>query len=143
MEQGGTVEVLNNGDEFLPALLQSIDDARHSINFSVYIWEDGAFSNQVLEALIRKQSQGVPVRVLLDGLGGRKAPDDRFDELKKLGGRVEKFRTPKFGILDAISSAQPPAVDRDRRAESALPAAWRVGDQVARARAGSRPLART
>jgi cardiolipin synthase len=96
-EQGGAVEILNNGDEFLPALVQSINDARHSVNFSVYIWEDGAFSDQVLDALIRKQSQGVPVRVILDGLGGRKAPGDRFGELEKLGGRVEKFRTPKFG----------------------------------------------
>jgi cardiolipin synthase len=96
-EQGGAVEILNNGDEFLPALLQSINDARSSVNFSVYIWEDGAFSDQVLDALIRKQRQGVPVRVILDGLGGMSAPGDRFDELEELGGRVEKFRTPKFG----------------------------------------------
>jgi cardiolipin synthase len=97
VEQGGTVEMLQNGDEFLPALLQSINDARSSVNFSVYIWDDGAFSDQVLDALIRKQRQGVPVRVILDGLGGIKAPGGRFDELEKLGGRVEKFRTPRFG----------------------------------------------
>src|SRR5690348_7918596 len=36
MEQGGTVEVLNDGDEFIPSLLQSLRGARTSINFSVY-----------------------------------------------------------------------------------------------------------
>src|SRR5947208_1169167 len=40
LDQGGTIKVLNNGDEFLPALLQAIDGAKASINFSVYIWED-------------------------------------------------------------------------------------------------------
>jgi cardiolipin synthase len=97
VEQGGTVEILNNGDEFLPALLRSIDAARRSINFSVYIWNDGTFSDRVIDALERRQREGVAVRVLLDGLGGRKAPDDRFGELEKLGARVEKFRTPRFG----------------------------------------------
>jgi cardiolipin synthase len=96
-EQGGTIEILSNGDEFLPALVQSIGAARSSINFSVYIWEDGAFSDRVLEALIDRQSHGVQVRVLLDGLGGRNAPDELFDDLKGRGGRVEKFRMPKFG----------------------------------------------
>jgi cardiolipin synthase A/B len=97
IERGGTIQVLNNGDEFLPALFQAIDGAKASINFSVYIWEDGAISDQLLDRLIRKQSQGVEVRILLDGLGGRKAPDDRLDALEKLGGRVQKFRMPKFG----------------------------------------------
>jgi cardiolipin synthase len=97
VDHGGTVTVLNNGDEFVPALLTAINGARSSVNFSVYIWEDGEMSNRVLDALIARQQQGVQVRVLLDGLGGRKAPDDRFEALAKLGGRVEKFRTPRFG----------------------------------------------
>ena len=97
IEHGGSVEILNNGDEFLPALLESINQAKRSINFSVFIWDDGAMSDRVLEALIRRQSEGVAVRVLLDGLGARKAPGAPFEELEKLGGRVESFRTPRFG----------------------------------------------
>jgi cardiolipin synthase A/B len=96
IDHGGTIDVLNN-DGFIPALLHAIDGAKSSINFSVYIWEDGAVSDQVLNALIRKQTEGVDVRVLLDGLGGIKAPDGLFDKLKKAGGHVEKFRMPKFG----------------------------------------------
>jgi cardiolipin synthase len=97
IERGGSVSILNNGDEFFPALLDAINGARATVNFSVYIWEDGAISDRVMDALIRRQAQGVQVRVLLDGLGGRGAPGDWLDELKKLGGRVEKFRTPRFG----------------------------------------------
>jgi cardiolipin synthase len=99
VERGGEVTILDNGDEFLPALIEAIDAAKRTINFSVYIWTDGYFSTQVLNALVRAQKRGVAVRVLLDGLGSSDTPDSKFDELKNAGGHVEKFRTPQFGKL--------------------------------------------
>ena len=99
VEGGGTVHILNNGDEFVPALLESIDQAQHTINFTVYIWSEGTFSDQLLRALERKQREGVAVRVLLDGLGSVKVPDEDFEPLIAAGGKVQKFRTPKFGKL--------------------------------------------
>jgi len=99
VEQGGTIEILNNGDEFVPALVAALNAARKTINFSVYIWTDGELSDRVLDALIARQKAGVAVRVLLDGLGAKSAPDDRFEALKQAGARVEKFRMPKFGKL--------------------------------------------
>ena len=51
----------------------------------------------MLDALIERQRHGVAVRVLLDGLGGRKAPDDRFAVLEQSGGKIDRYRTPKFG----------------------------------------------
>ena len=99
VEHGGSITVLNNGDEFFPALLDGIKHAKHSINFSVYIWKAGDVSNQVLPALIERQQHGVQVRILLDGLGALAADDDDFEPLKKAGGHVEKFRTPNFGKL--------------------------------------------
>lgn len=99
VEHGGTVLVLDNGDEFVPALLDSINQAQRTINFTVYIWADGAFSDALLRALEKKQREGVAVRVLLDGLGSVKASDDAFNGLIAAGGKVEKFRTPTFGQL--------------------------------------------
>jgi cardiolipin synthase A/B len=99
IEQGGGITILNNGDEFVPALLEAIGQARRTINFSVYIWTDGAFSDRVVAALLRQQRRGVAVRVILDGLGARGAPGARFEELEAAGGRVQKFRTPRFGKL--------------------------------------------
>ena len=99
VEQGGTITVLNNGDEFLPALLQVVNDATHTINFSVYIWSSGQFSTEVLRALEKKQREGVAVRVLLDGLGSVKVPDEDFEPLIAAGGKVQKFRAPRLGKL--------------------------------------------
>lgn len=97
VERGGAIEILNNGDGFLPVLLRDIRAATSTINFLVFMWEDGAFSDRVLDALVERQRQGVAVRVLLDGLGAKGAPDDGFAVLEEAGGRVERFRTPKFG----------------------------------------------
>jgi cardiolipin synthase len=99
VEGGGTVHILNNGDEFVPALLESINQAQRTINFTVYIWSEGTISNQLLRALEKKQREGVEVRVLLDGLGSLKVPDEDFEPLIAAGGKVQKFRTPKFGKL--------------------------------------------
>ena len=75
VERGGSIAVLNNGDEFLPALLQSLNEATSTIHFSVYIWSSGEMSDQVLRVLERKQREGVAVRVLLDGFGSIKISD--------------------------------------------------------------------
>lgn len=99
VEHGGAVSILNNGDEFVPALLDSINQAERTINFAVYIWSAGTFSDELLRALEGKQREGVAVRVLLDGLGSIKVSDEDFEALIAAGGKVQKFRTPKFGKL--------------------------------------------
>jgi len=75
VEHGGTISTLNNGDEFIPALLEAIANAERTVNFAVYIWSEGTFSDQLIAALEKKQREGVTVRVLLDGLGSINVPD--------------------------------------------------------------------
>jgi cardiolipin synthase len=99
IEHGGSVSILNNGDEFIPSLLAEIEQAQRTINFTVYIWSKGTFSDQLIRALEKKQRDGVQVRILLDGLGSLKVPDEDFEALVAAGGKVQKFRTPKFGKL--------------------------------------------
>jgi len=102
VDEGGSVKVLNNGNEFVPALIDAIDHARHTVNFSVYIWESGTFSKQVLDALLRARNRHVAVRVLLDDFGSKNLPFSTFDELEKAGAKVERFRTPQFGKLTRL-----------------------------------------
>jgi cardiolipin synthase len=96
---GGTVRLLMDGDGFYPRLLEVMRGAQKSINFSVYIWEDGQVSDQILPVLAERARAGVQVRVLLDGLGAMKKPDDKFEELEKAGVRVFEFRAPRLGKL--------------------------------------------
>jgi len=99
LRAGGTVQLLKNGVAFFPALLKDLRAAQHTIHFSVYIWEPGEASDQVFAALVERARAGVKVRVLLDSLGGIKAPDKDVDALKAAGGQVEKFSAPRLGKL--------------------------------------------
>jgi len=96
---GQDIKILNNGDEFFPALIKAINSASKSVSFSVYIWESGKVSDMVFEALIKKAREGVFVKVLVDGFGGFFVPTDKIQELKDAGGLVVIFRATSFGKL--------------------------------------------
>jgi cardiolipin synthase A/B len=96
---GGTVAVLDNGREFYPALLEAIRAAQRSINFSVYIWQEGEPSDAVVAALLERARQGVQVRILLDGFGGKGMPDATREALQTAGAQVKVFRPLKFGQI--------------------------------------------
>jgi len=99
VRSGGTVRLLNNGDAFFPELLSAIRGAERSINLEVFIWEKGDASDQVFAALIERAGAGVPVRLLLDGFGCMHVPEEGVKALRAAGGRVEFFRSPRFGKL--------------------------------------------
>jgi cardiolipin synthase A/B len=96
---GGTARLLNNGNEFFPAMMDAFRNAKSSINFMVYIWEDGEVSDMVFDALIEAARRGVQVRLMIDGFGGLKAPDGRIKELRSAGGKWEWFHPPRLGKL--------------------------------------------
>src|SRR5688572_15078433 len=99
IRSGGTARLLDNGNAFFPALLEAIRGAQKTINFAVYIWEPGKASDQVIGALIERAKAGVQVRIMLDGMGGLKAPEEDMDRLRAAGGKVETFRAARLGKL--------------------------------------------
>jgi cardiolipin synthase len=96
---GGTVALLNNGEQFYPAIVDAIRSARRSVTFLVYIWEAGEISTRLFDALVERAGAGVEIRLLLDGFGGVLAPTDRVQELQAVGGKVARYRPPRFGLL--------------------------------------------
>jgi cardiolipin synthase A/B len=96
---GGTARLLHDGDEFFPRLLEALGNARHTINFSVYIWEDGKVSDMVVPVLRERAQSGVEVRILLDGLGSLKAPDEEMKRLRAVGVKIATYRSPRLGKL--------------------------------------------
>jgi cardiolipin synthase len=99
LRRGGTARLLNNGDAFFPDIVEAIRNAKHTVHFMVYIWEDGKVSDQFMEALTDRLGAAVQVRVLLDAFGAMKAPDDDFEKLERAGAVVAKFRPAVFGKL--------------------------------------------
>jgi cardiolipin synthase len=98
--QGGEVTILQNGDEFYPAMLQAIRKAEDSVNFEVYIFEPDEIGRQFIDAFKDRARAGVEVRLLLDGFGGIKMTKRYRDELHEAGVTVARFRP--FGLRSLV-----------------------------------------
>ena len=63
------VTVLNNGDEFYPAMLDAIRHARRSVTIEAYIYWNGDIGREFARALTERSRHGVQVKILLDAVG--------------------------------------------------------------------------
>jgi cardiolipin synthase len=63
------VTILQDGDEFYPAMLQAIADAKKTITMEMYIFWAGDVGRRFAEALAERRRAGVEVKLLLDAFG--------------------------------------------------------------------------
>jgi cardiolipin synthase A/B len=89
---GNAVEVLLNGEEIFPALVEAIHAAQRSISYAQYFYEDGPVARDVAEALAERCRAGVGVNVLLDGFGTLSMPGEYVELMKSSGCHVVYFR---------------------------------------------------
>jgi cardiolipin synthase len=68
-QPGNRIEILNNGDEFYPAMLREIAAAQLSITIEAYIYWAGDIGRRFAEALAERARAGVRVKILLDAIG--------------------------------------------------------------------------
>jgi cardiolipin synthase len=69
VEPGDRYEVLRNGDEAFPPMLDAIRQAKHRISFESFIYEDGVVGDQFTNEFVKAAQRGVDVRIVLDGFG--------------------------------------------------------------------------
>ncbi|EPD6702371.1 cardiolipin synthase ClsB [Cronobacter dublinensis] len=86
---GNRIELLENGDEFYPAVFDAIDNARSKIILETFIWFDDNVGRQLHEVILRAAQRGVSVEVLLDGYGSPDLSDEFVGILTSAG---VKFR---------------------------------------------------
>jgi|GEM_PF-399389 cardiolipin synthase len=89
--QGDAVIPIDSGAEFLPILLNALDAASSSINFTTFPWADGTFNDQVFAALIRAAHRGVQVRLLLDAFGSHSLSKSYINDLEDAGGKIGEY----------------------------------------------------
>ncbi len=63
------IEVLINGEEKFPKLLEELSKAQKSIHLDYYIIKDDTIGNKIFEILCQKAKTGVKVRVVYDDVG--------------------------------------------------------------------------
>ena len=93
---GNRVDLLHNGDEAYPAMIEAIDSATRSVALTTYIFGDDKAGQAFIAALARAAARGVAVRVLVDGVGVRYTWPPVHKALRRRGVRAELF-LPRFG----------------------------------------------
>ncbi|HOX56105.1 MAG TPA: phospholipase D-like domain-containing protein [Candidatus Paceibacterota bacterium] len=93
---GNRIEPLVNGDEAFPAMLEAIQQARHTLSFCTYIFDRDEAGVAFARALGEASRRGVKVRVLIDAAGTRYSWPSILRVLRREGVRYARF-LPSFG----------------------------------------------
>lgn len=90
--EGNRIDVLRNGDEIFPSMLDAITGAEYTIDFLTFVYWAGDIGTVFARALAERARAGVRVRVLLDALGARTMDRDVIDLMADNGVQVRWFR---------------------------------------------------
>ena len=100
---GNEFDVLVNGDQVFPAMLQAIDSARERVSFETYVYEKGQVANQFTEALERAARRGVDVRVIVDAVGASQMEKGHVERLRAAGCHVVDFNPSQWYGLEELN----------------------------------------
>jgi cardiolipin synthase len=88
---GDKYAVLQNGDEFYPAMLAAIRGAKKRIVLETYNYNKGEAGEMFTNALADAARRGVTVRLVLDAFGASSPPANLTDRIEGAGGKVIWF----------------------------------------------------
>lgn len=91
---GNRVELLRNGDEIFPAMLDAIERAERSIDLLTFIYWSGEIGSEFASRIARRARDGIRVRVLLDGVGAKPIDRGLVERMQSGGADVRFFRPP-------------------------------------------------
>lgn len=97
--QDNQVEIYFEGKDKFNALLESMDKAKRYIHFQYYIFKSDELGKRVIDMLCKKAKEGIEVKVLIDGMGGRKLKKKDIMRLENSGGQVGVFFPPFVPLL--------------------------------------------
>lgn len=97
--QDNNVEIYFEGEEKFKALLESINEAKGYIHMQYYIFKSDGLGRRIIDALCKKAEEGIEVKLLYDGMGGRKLAKKCIRKLKEAGVEVAIFLPPFVPLL--------------------------------------------
>ncbi|EMH4161975.1 cardiolipin synthase ClsB [Pluralibacter gergoviae] len=83
--EGNKIELLENGDEFYPAVFGAIERASSKIFLETFIWFEDNIGWQLHAVLLKAARRGVKIELLLDGYGSPDLSEQFVGELAAAG----------------------------------------------------------
>jgi cardiolipin synthase len=101
---GNRIDILNNGDQFYPAMLEAIGQARRTITFEAYIFWAGEVGRKFAEAIAAKARSGVTVKILLDAVGSPNVGDEILGTLRGSGCQVRWYHPLRWYSINRVNN---------------------------------------
>ena len=100
----GNLDILTNGPNFYPAILEAIHSAQRSVNLEAYVFKKGEIASLYLEALTERARAGVQVNLTLDAFGSLGATRSFFRPLLDAGGKVSRYNGLRWHSLFSLDN---------------------------------------
>lgn len=89
--KGNKVTLLFDGPDTLTAMIAAIEQAKSTINFETYIFDQDQLGLRFADLLIEKQRSGVQVNIIYDSVGSIGTPTEFFDRMRAAGIKLIEF----------------------------------------------------
>ncbi len=102
-EEADRIVLLRSGQHYFNSLIQLIESAQKIIHLQMYILNDDAIGNIVLDALINARKRGVDIFVVADGFGSNQLTNTYKEKLIQAGinfrifSRISLFKNLSIG----------------------------------------------
>jgi phosphatidylserine/phosphatidylglycerophosphate/cardiolipin synthase-like enzyme len=88
---GNHFELLVDGREFFPRMLEAVEMARAQVWLEMYLFESGTVADRFIDALARAARRGLDVRVLLDDYGATRLREADRARLTESGVQLKLY----------------------------------------------------
>ena len=100
---GNQYDVLTNGDQFFPAMLEAIAAVRTRIVLETYIYESGDVAGRFTAALEQAARRGVMCAIVVDAVGSAGMESEHVQRLESAGCVVATFNPPHWYKLEELN----------------------------------------
>ncbi len=101
--RGNRVELVQNGAMW-DRVFADIAAAKETVNYETFLCKQGELTQRMGDALVKKAREGVQVRVMLDGSGGKKFGRKGIHAMREAGVKVHKYHPIRFSNLGLLNN---------------------------------------
>jgi cardiolipin synthase len=104
LQPNNKIQVIANGENFYPAELAAIAQAKHSVNVEAYIFHKGEVTKRFVDALAERARNGVKVKMVIDAVGSTSTNKGYFKPLTDAGGEVNWYHPLRWHSWDRVNN---------------------------------------
>ena len=98
LSEGNKIDLLINGEAKFPEVLKALEQATHHIHMEYYIFSYDGLGKKIVDVLVRKATEGVEVRIILDDFGSANNKK-MVRRLRKAKIKAHRFMPVSFPLL--------------------------------------------